>query len=172
MLIKGWSIITTALSHSIAISIYAGLAVTLAVMGVQHLNRSFEERGQQHETRDYIRKLELSVFNETQENQTIELARKARKTDKDFPIPTRDQIRLERLAVALESLELHLTVRATLMSREDRFALLDPIIEARNVVNLFQEYQKGGGLVQDGVVTGVATEFFTMLREDVDWLGY
>ena len=145
------------------------MAVALIVIGVQHCNRSFEVRDQQHETKDYISKLEQSVFSETRENEQIELAREARKTDEDFPVPTRDQIRLERLVVALESLELHLTVRTALISREDRFALLEPIIEARNVANLFQDYQMRG-TIADGVVTGAAAEFFATLRENVAWL--
>lgn len=88
-----------------------------------------------------------------------------------MPLSTLDQIRLERFTVALEGTHLHLTIRSTtLISKEDRFALLEPIIETRNVANLFQDYQKRG-TIAEGVVTGVATEFFAALHEKVEWLG-
>ena len=55
-----------------------------------------------------------------------------------MPLPTLDQIRLERFVVALESLEPRLTIRTTLISKEDRFALLEPIIETHYVANSFK----------------------------------
>ena len=56
------------------------MAVALIVIGVQHCNRSFEVRDQQHETKDYISKLEQSVFSETRENDLSETRENANRT--------------------------------------------------------------------------------------------
>ena len=189
MLVRGLGIIGVIVRHQITITVVAGLITGLAtsliaveVQDYRHskeeerreeqrqLEEREEEQRQKRETKDYISGLEQSVFNVTLEDELIALARDARKTDKSFLVPTRDQIRLERFTVALESLELHLTVRTTFISNEDRFALLGSIIESRNAANLFLDHQKRGGTIADGVVTNVATDFFADLRQSVDWL--
>ena len=149
----------------ILVPVATGLLVALTMISAQCVIDSFTRHSQQEETRDFISEMENSVFDEARENKVIAIATEARKEYPDFPVPPREQLRLERFLVALDSLELFLTLRTPLISKEDRFALLEPIIEARNTGNLFKESR----LYAE--VTKVARGFFTNLRNSVEWLG-
>ena len=148
----------------ILVSVVTGLLVALIVIGAQCVMDSLTKHSQQEETKDFISEIENSVLDEAKENKIIAIATEARKQYPGFPVPSREQLRLERFLVALDSLELFLTLRTPLISDEDRFALLAPIIEARNTGNLFKEsrrYEK---------VSEVAGNFFANLRNAVEWL--
>ena len=134
------------------------------MVGAQCVTDAATKSNQQQEVKDFIKNLESNVFDVTAENEGIALSREARKEDENFPVPLREQLRLERFLVGLDSLELFLTIRTPLISGGDRFALIEQIIEARNVANFFEEFR------QYGAVTQVARDFFGALRHVVEWL--
>lgn len=194
MLARGLSIFTRATPNQIAVSVISGLLVSLLVIGVQFCDRSLEKRDQKREAKEYISEMKQWVLDQSEINKLVKMAQEARKTDENFPVPTPEQIILVRLDYALNNLELYLATRTTLISNEDRFALFEPIIGARNKVNLLLDNRERcetvsqflnclpsesrtscttsctipGGVV---AVTDVATDFFATLRQSVDWLG-
>ena len=156
--------------RTVALSICTSLIAALMVVGAQLLYSVMEEHQQRQETKEYIDLLEKRVFNEAEEDRAIQLSLEAREEINDFPVPTRDHIRLARFVVVLENLELHLAFRATALSREDRFALLETVTEARDVTSLFRNIRARGGDTGNET-TKVATVFFSDLRNSVEWLG-
>lgn len=149
----------------VPLSIVSGLLVALIVVGVECVLDSSEKHSQQEETREFIAVIENSVFNPAREDEIIAVTTEARNRTGDFPVPLREQLRLERFLVALDSLEFFLTVRTPLLPSQDRFEMLRLVIEARNIANLFDDSK------QYGAVSDVARDFFSLLRSAVAWLG-
>ena len=149
---------------SVTTGVVTGLLVALIVIGVERLNDALDKSQQQEHTRDFILEFERSVFDVEGENRAIEGANEARKKNQDFPILSREQIRLERFQGGLESLDLFLTLHVPSISIEDRFALLEAIISARDTANFFEKHR----YYRD--VSTRARGFFAELRAAVEWL--
>ena len=160
------------LRHPIAISVYTGLAVSLVVVAMHNLFDRLERYQQQRETKAYVSQLNDFVLDTRRTGESVWVSQshpEVQMTD-DLWEATEDEAMLRRFEIALDSLELHVNSRAVLISTEDRFALLEPIIDRRNAIGPFLEFEKEGGIFVAGLVVGIVVEFFAELRDTVDWL--
>ena len=164
------------------------------MIGGQCTVRAIEKHDQQQETRLLIDELEQSlsrnpiiVFGEHTPDETqgplfIKLAGdQTLDEEQEFYLSTavikngRETAKLDSLAIALDSLSVHMDTRTALVSSEDRYAINAIILKTRTNVSTLNGLRR---LIADGqegtYAVGLAepqtAKFFTRLRDSVDWL--